>query len=361
MRSNTRVALGALAGALAAALLLGGMLAAISAGAARPTYARPTYLTFVANPQSEDPSVAIANAHGGDVRRLGHGSLALISPDGGSVAVVRTTSTRSGSNSTLSLYPSGGGSARVLYRSTDFISLFGWSADSNLLLVYTPGGLKDTGPLMSIDAKSGVTHTIAKGAIGGASFSEQGSDDVVYSLAQSMQTTAPGDIYTSSATGSHVNQITAGGNSTDPLWGPKGIVFVRQSSRGTGKAPLYELWFIEPSGAGARQLTHMSVGPLVDGLVPVAFSVTGSHLLADFQGTDTSAAWTVDLSSAKPVVRDLDGIADGNVPDGISRNGETILIDKGFEGTPYSLETIPWGGGKPTVLVKHGGEGSWNY
>jgi hypothetical protein len=249
----------------------------------------------------------------------------------------------------------------VLYRSTRFISLFGWSADSKLLLIYTPGGLSDTGPPISLDAESGVTHAIAKGAIGGASFSEQGSDDVVYSLAQSMQTTAPGDIYTCSATGTHVNQITAGGHSTDPLWGPKGIVFVRQSSRGTAKAPLYELWFIEPSGAGARQLTHMSVGPLVDGLVPVAFSATGSHLLADFQGTDTSAAWTVDLSSAKPVVRDLDGIADGNIPDGISRNGETILIDKGFEGTPSSLKTIPWGGGKATVLVKHGGEGSWNY
>jgi hypothetical protein len=105
----------------------------------------------------------------------------------------------------------------------------------------------------------------------------------------------------------------------------------------------------------------MSVSALVDGLVPVAFSATGAHLLADFQGTDTSAAWTVDLSSAKPVVRDLDGIADGNIPDGISGNGETVLVDNGFEGTAHSLETIPWGGGKPTVLVKHGGNGSWNY
>jgi hypothetical protein len=356
VRSITRIGRRTVAGAFAALLVIGAL-----SGATGATVPGATYLTFVANSQSANPSVAIASVGGNDVRILGHGSMALIAPNGSSVAVISTSATSGGSSSTLWLYPSRGGPARKLYHSSEFIDLFGWSADSRLLLADLSGASNGVGPLLSIDAKSGATHTIAKGVISGASFSEQGSDDVVYSLAQSQLTSAAVNIYTSSWTGGDVNEIVTGGHSTNPLWGPKGIVFVRQSSRGAAAEPLNQLWFIESNGAGARQLTHMSLSPLVDGLVPVAFSANGSHLLADFQGTDTSAAWVVDLSGAKAVVRDLNGIADGNVAAGISRSGQTVLIDSGFEGSPQSIETIPWGGGKPTVLAKHGAFASWNY
>jgi hypothetical protein len=359
VRSITRIGRRTVAGAFAAVLVIGAVT--VATGATRATAPNPTYLTFIAYPHAANPSVAIATVGGNDVRILGHGSTALISPDGSSVAVISTSSTSEGSTSTLWIYPSRGGPARKLYHSSHFIYVFGWSVDSRLLLADLSGDANGIGPLLSINAANGATHTIAKGVIGGASFSQESSDDVVYSLAQSQLSSAAVNIYTSTATGGHVNEIVTGGHSTDPLWGPKGIVFVRQSSRGTNAEPLNQLWFIESNGAGARQLTHMSASPLVDGLVPVAFSANGSHLLADFQGTDTSSAWTVDLSGAKPVVRDLDGIADGNIAAGISRNGQTILIDSGFEGSPQSVETIPWAGGKPTVLAKQGAFASWNY
>jgi len=83
-------------------------------------------------------------------------------------------------------------------------------------------------------------------------------------------------------------------------------------------------------------------------------------VLADFEGTDTSAAWTVNLSGASTVPRALNGVADGDIPDGLSRDGGTVLITKGFEGAPTSVETVPWAGGKPTVLSTHGANASWN-
>ena len=57
----------------------------------------------------------------------------------------------------------------------------------------------------------------------------------------------------------------------------------------------------------------------------------------------------------------IDMFVNGNIAAGISRSGQTVLIDSGFEGSPRSVETIPWGGGKPTVLAKHGAFASWNY
>jgi hypothetical protein len=47
---------------------------------------------------------------------------------------------------------------------------------------------------------------------------------------------------------------------------------------------------------------------------------------------------------------------------GISSNGKNVLIDVGgFENPPQdgTVESIPFAGGKPTVLHKHGDEPNW--
>jgi hypothetical protein len=137
-------------------------------------------------------------------------------------------------------------------------------------------------------------------------------------------------------------------------------VFSRTHSRGADEAPIGQLWQIQPNGSHEQQLTHMSIAPLVTGLVPVAFSADGEHLLAMFEGEDTSAAWTVDLSKKTAVVSDVNHRYDGDMPDGISRNGETILYSTGFEGAPASVDTVPWAGGTVTVLSKHGTDAGWN-
>ena len=45
-----------------------------------------------------------------------------------------------------------------------------------------------------------------------------------------------------------------------------------------------------PADPRVRKLTHVRVGPLVQGLVPLAFSADGARLLAEFEGEDTSEA-----------------------------------------------------------------------
>jgi hypothetical protein len=317
-----------------------------------------TYLTFVQHPRSATPSIAIANLDGTGVRTLGPGTGALISPDGTDVAVVDDLPGNAGS--TLFLYPVGGGAPRQLYHSKAFINLIGWSADSELLLADAPTGLKEAGPLLTINAASGAAQTIANGVLEGASFSEAGTDDVVYALSASLQLTAKVNLFTSSPAGGETEQLTHDGHSIDPLWGPAGIVFARFRMRGGEKFPINQLWSINADGSGAKQLTHMSVGSLSQGLSPVAFSANGKHLLAVYGGEDQSAAWTVDLSGPTAVVHNLGRHYFENTPEGISRDGTMVLLSAGFEGTPAAVEIAPWDGGKPTVVIKGAAGASWN-
>jgi hypothetical protein len=357
MTASRRFRLHPLAGAIVAVVAVGVSIVAIAVSASASAASGP-YMTFIEHSRSITPSVAIANIDGSGVRTLGPGVLAQISPDGSEVAVVDDLPGNRGA--TLSLYPAGGGSARELYHSAGFISLDGWSADSTMLLAFAPAGLKNLGPLLAITASSGASATIATGNIEGASFSQAGSNDIVYALSTSQLLTAPVNLFTSSPSGGDTREITDDGHSIEPLWGPHDIVFARFKLRGQDAAPINQLWSINADGTDPKQLTHMSVGMLVSGLVPVAFSADGTHLLAAYGGQDTSASWTVDLSRTPAVVRDLNHVFDGNFPDGISRDGKTVLLNKGFEDSPPSVETVPWGGGKPTVVAKHGANASWN-
>jgi hypothetical protein len=342
-----------LAAALAVALASSGLYVAVAAQATPAGL-----LTYISNSRTLHPSVELANLNGSDPRRLGPGTSAALAPDGESVAVVQELAPPDDSTSELLVYPTSGGAGVKLYHCPGFLTVYGWSADSTLILASCPHGLNDSGPLLVIAAGGGSVATIASGVIDGASFAASSSDDVVYALGATQLLTAPVDLYTSSPTGSERRQITHGGISTSPVWGPSYIVFARTTSRGTVKAPINQLWSIAPNGSGARQLTHMAVNALADGLVPLAFSANGEHLLAGFTGTDQSASWAVNLAGKTTVPRRL--IDSENAPDAISRDGGTVLLTNGFEGQPTSVESVPWGGGKPTVLAPHGANASWN-
>ena len=48
---------------------------------------------------------------------------------------------------------------------------------------------------------------------------------------------------------------------------------------------------------------------------------------------------------------------------GISSGGATVLVDQGaFMDVPSNgrVETLPFAGGRPTVLISHGADPSWN-
>ena len=69
--------------------------------------------------------------------------------------------------------------------------------------------------------------------------------------------------------------------------------------RGRTEAPAYQVWLMRSDGSHARQVTHLKVSPLVDGLVPVAFSATSNRLLAGFVGQGTSQTRTIQLPSGR--------------------------------------------------------------
>ena len=317
-------------------------------------------MTYIKGLVTNSPQVWVAGVDGSSPVPLGPASSALLSPDGSSVAAVSIAKAQAVKKSTLSLYSTTGAAPSTVSSSVQFMQLLGWSADSKLILI-TVGA--SPAQLDVITVATNQVRTIATGVIDGASFSPNSSDQVAY--ARAAPSTTHVDLFVTSATGTNTRQLTKDGRSEYPLWGPNGIVYSHEYIRPKDPYPELQLWFIKANGAGARQLTHTPVGPQLEGLTPIAFSANGKHLLANFVGQDPqdhTEAYTIDLTGAKPLWRDLTGDGNGNIGDAISADGKTILLTKGMTANlgPLSIETIPWGGGKPTTIVAQGAYASWN-
>jgi hypothetical protein len=115
-------------------------------------------------------------------------------------------------------------------------------------------------------------------------------------------------------------------------------------------------------GTSNTQLTNIAIRAGLWGLTPVAFSFSGTHLLANFVGQSTTEAYVLDLSAPKAQPRDLTGAGNGTIGDAISRSGDVILVTQGKmeDQAADSIETVPWSGGKATVIAAHGAYASWN-
>jgi hypothetical protein len=95
--------------------------------------------------------------------------------------------------------------------------------------------------------------------------------------------------------------------------------------------------------------------------VPLAFDASGTRLLAQYVGLDTSQAWTIDVPSGR--ARELRAGSEPASGAAISSDGATVLIDSGGFLEPPSfgkVESIPFEGGAAQMLVTHGSDPSWN-
>lgn len=339
-------------------MILLGLLSGASGAFA--TAAPPPLMTYITGLPSS-PSVWVANGiDGSSAMSLGPASSALISPAGGEVAAVNVE--KQTNAWTLSLYPTTGAApTTIIPKRPQPMTLLAWSPDSRLILV-TVG----TSPaqLMIVDTTNEQTHAIATGVIYGASFAPGSSDAVVYARAR-LNTTAV-NIYTTSSTGTGTRQLTSDGHSEDPLWTSIGIVYSHATARAKNPYPELQLWQMSTGGADAHQLPIVqTIKPQLEGLIAVAASANGLHLLANLVGPTASSAaepYTVDLSGAKPALHDLTGQGSGYIGDAISGDGRTILVTKGTakDLKALSVLTFPWSGGKSTTVVKQGGYASWN-
>lgn len=344
-------------------LILGCLSAAVLLAAAPATGAGAPGQAFVAYEKAgatQTPEVWAAGPGGATPQMLGAGVGPLLAPDG---RLVAAGSAASGSGPALLVYSVAGAPVAGYGSLTEASAQpLAWSPDSRYLAVaFQSNSVSDIAQgstLAVIDLETGALTTIAHGISDGASFAVDGSDRLAYAVAPSLSPGAPVDIRIAAADGSSPVLLTHDGRSLNPVWGSRGIAYDRERLR-AGYAPQYEIWLTSPAGR-SRQLTRVPAGPLVSGLVPLAFSADGSRLLAEFEGQDTSAAWTVTVGSGR--ARALSAGRHSLQGAGISRGGGTVLLDEdSFERPPSAgrIVTMPFGGGRPHVLVAHGGEASW--
>jgi len=310
----------------------------------------PAKLAYVTGLAGTHPRVHVANGDGSGTTTIGTGVDALISPDGATVAIV-TPYTRRGTS--LVVRPATGGAARTLVRTSDSIGPLTWSPDGTLLAVVI-----NTRQLVVIDVASGARRLVARGSIQGASFSPDASR-IAYASSVLPRLSAHVDVHVADVDGSGARRITHDGRSLWPVWGPTRIAFSHERLR-RADAPVYQLRTMRPDGSGVRQLTHTRVPRLLSGLTATAWSADGSRLLAEYGGQDTSEAWTVDVASGR--AHDLTGRFDGVIGRGLSADGRTVLVQRGYFDDPrhQSVATIAFGGGSATVLVRHGSAPSWS-
>lgn len=276
-------------------------------------------VVYVASPTDQHP------------HRLGAGTYPLISPDGRTVAYLVGSP---GHPVGLRLVSLVGGRSKV-------VRLLGaplvWSWDSRYLAVGGGQGLR------ILDTHTLRTTTIRRpDASENFSFSPDGS-----TLAFQHSTGSGTDIYTVSRRGGPIHRLTDDHRSAFPLWGPGGIAFERF---GTDRCMNCggDVWLMDASGGDLRQVSHTRAG-----IYPAAWSADGQRILAAYPATFNGKLYAVDVASGTtrpltPFVGDLNA-------QGLSRNGRTVLAAIGCGETvnPYGIvETIPFGGGHPTVIAR---------
>jgi hypothetical protein len=157
-------------------------------------------------------------------------------------------------------------------------------------------------------------------------------------------------------------RLTSDHRSSDPLWGPEKIVFVKTIEAGKRKyAPKNELYLMNPQGKGVKRLTKTKVPQLLQGLFPTEWSADGSRLLAEFEGQDTSYAVLVNpkTGAQRPVA---EAGENGFVGTALSADGKQALgFTGGFDPSgKHNVVSVPSAGGKPKVLVKNALEPDWS-
>jgi Tol biopolymer transport system component len=278
-------------------------------------------------------AIYLASPTGSNPRRLARGADPAISPDGRWVVYRRDTKAQPGG---LLIISTGGGTPRQLPASSDDPVV--WSPDSRL--VAATGS--STGHLAIVNVRSGKAITLRVPQTSyGYSFSPDGTE-----LAFTHNTGSGQNVYTVSTSSGAVRQLTDDGRSSSPLWGPTGIAFGRQG----------DVWLMDEDGGDSHQLTHTRAG-----IYPAAWSLDGTRLLAAYPANHNGKLYSVNVSTG--AAKDLTGFVGDLNAQGLSRDGKTILAAIGCGGTasPFGrVETIPFAGGRPTVIARGPCRASWN-
>jgi hypothetical protein len=327
-----------------------------------PAVAQAT-LTYVRNPLN--PQIFVANDDGSGAQRIGPGRTPHVAPNGEAVAYLREGPKNA---QELKLAPIAA-PTRTLMVGWRESGTFAWSPDSKTIAALRGPEIGKRN-LVLIDVASGKQNVVASGYFGGVGFSPD-SSEIVYSRAGSENYPPRSDVFrfpvpipgVVNVRAPEPIRLTKGRRSSNPLWGPTGqIVFVKTvEGKKRRYGPKNELFLMNRQGKQVKRLTNTRVPPLLQGLFPTDWSADGTRLLAEFEGQDTSYAVTVNpkTGAQRPVAETGEN---GFVGTALSADGKQVLgFTGGFDPSGgHKVVTVPYGGGKPTVLAKNALEPDWS-
>jgi Tol biopolymer transport system component len=242
----------------------------------------------------------------------------------------------------LWLMRSDGTHARLVIRASGGFSPIVWSPDSSHVLAGAWGGLR------LIDRRQGRVRLLA----GTGRYTEQVSfspDGRRIAFEREDQT--GGDIFVVSTSGGAPRRLTHDHKSYAPLWGPSRIAYLRGRGFVDG-----DIWLIGGDGKHNLRLTTHAAG-----FYPAAWSRSGRRLLGANPAVHNGRLWAIQVPSgaARPVTKWVGDL----FAQGLSRDERHIYAAIGCGGTASSngfLETIPFSGGPPRVIVRGPCRGSWS-
>lgn len=333
------------------------------ASLALPVAASAT-LSYVKNPFNA--TVYVADDDGGGAHKVATGHNPHVAPSGSFVAYLHEGPKNA---QELRLAPATGGAGTTLMTNVREAFSVTWSADSKTIAALRGPELGKR-RLVLIDVATGLQSVVAQGFFSGFSFSPDGTE-IVYALSQSEKYPPRSDVFrfpvpipgVVNVRAPEPVRLTSDRRSSDPLWGPEKIVFVKTvEGKQRRYGPKNELFLMNPQGKGVKRLTHTKVDPLLQGLFPTDWSADGKRLLTEFQGQDSSYAVVVNPQTGAQ--RPVAGIGEtGFVGTDLSADGKLVLgFNGGFDPglRNHKVQTFPYGGGKPKTLVKEAIEPSWS-
>jgi hypothetical protein len=328
-----------------------------------PAFAGAT-LSYVKNPLK--PMVFVAGDDGSGARKVETGHNPRVAPNGLSVAYLHEGPKGA---QELKVAPATGGPGKTLMTNLREAFYVAWSPESKTIAALRGPELGKR-KLVLIDVATGLQSVVTQGFFSGFSFSPDGTE-IAYSVAGSEKYPPRSDVFrfpvpipgVVNVRAPEPVRLTNDRRSSDPLWGPEKIVFVKTVDGKKRKyGPKNELFLMNPQGKQVKRLTNSKVPPLLQGLFPTDWSADGKRLLTEFQGQDTSYAVVVNpkTGAQRPVAGTGES---GFVGTDLSADGSLVLgFNGGFDPglRNHKVQTVPYGGGKPKTLVKEAFEPSWS-
>ena len=296
-------------------------------------------------------SVWVAERDGSDARRVATGSVDSVSPDGRWLTY-RNPHDEEGR---LFLRDLEAGTTRDLGPAMPLA----WSPDGRTLAT------SNRSHLALVDAESGTSQKLAQGEIWSASFSPDGKA-IVFAEGYALK----GNLLILRLSDGHLSELAT--DADNPVWGASWIAFARwdiDEELGKDYGAVSTLYLIRPDGSGLHHLTiddeiagHGTDDFLRFGLVPIAFSSDGKRLLARVAmelGPSELVTFAVPGGPGRKLTAAED---DGAIwTADLSADGTRILFEDGGldDEENHVIFTMPFDGGKRTVLIEHATQASW--